>query len=125
VSSYGAILRSFKLRLNLMKSAVLEFQQSRAKRHQAEGDVDILKTIAELRSHLESLERAITAVEHLALAQIGEDATDLGTDLGMDLGKTSPSKKIPTPSKRKGRVVAFRRLRQPHLGKDTSNTGPG
>jgi hypothetical protein len=32
-----------------MKSAVLEFQQGRAKRQQAEGDVDILKTIAELR----------------------------------------------------------------------------
>jgi len=93
-----------------MKSAVLEFQQGRAKRQQAEGDVDILKTIAELRSHLESLERAITAVEHVALAQIGEDA--------MNLRKTSSSKKTPTPSKQKGRVVAFR-------AKDTSNTVPG
>ena len=92
-----------------MKSAVLEFQQSRAKRQQAAGDIDILKTIAELRSHLESLERAITVVEHLALGQMWEDAGRLR--------KSSSRKKTATSSKGKGRVVAFRSLRQPTLGK--------
>ena len=99
-----------------MKSAVLEFQQSRAKRQPAEGDIDILKTIAELRSHLESLERAITVVEYLALAQMGEDA-------GRPR-KTVSRKKKPTSSKGKGRVVAFRPLRQTHRGEDTLNAVP-
>jgi hypothetical protein len=87
-----------------MKSAVFEFQQSRAKRQQDEGDIDILKTLAELRSHLESLDRAIAVVEHLALAQMGQDPGRLP--------KASSRKKDPTSSKRKGRVIAFRRLRQ-------------
>jgi hypothetical protein len=99
-----------------MKSAVLEFQQGRAKRQQAEGDVDILKTIAELRSHLESLDRAIIVVEHLALAQMGQDAGRVW--------KASSRKNSPTSSKGKGRVVAFRRLRQIDVGKDTLNAVP-
>ena len=99
-----------------MKSTVLQFELSRARRQHAEGEIDILKTIAELRSHLESLERAINAVENLALSQIGEDS--------MHLPKTPSPKKTPTPSGGKGRVVAFRRLRQTRLGKDTSNAVP-
>ena len=99
-----------------MKSTVLEFQQSRAKRQQAEGDIDILKTIAELRSHLESLERAITVVEHLALAQMGENAGSRR--------KTVSRKKKPTSPRKTGSVVAFRPLRQTHLGEDTLNAVP-
>jgi hypothetical protein len=83
-----------------MKSAVLEFRQSREKRQRTEADIDILTTITELRSHLESLERAITVVEHLALAQTGKDA-------GFRR-KTFSRKKNPASSKGKGRVVAFR-----------------
>lgn len=83
-----------------MKSAVLEFRQSRAKKQRAEGDIDILNTIAELRSHLESLERAITVVENLALTQTEKDA-------GLRR-KTFSRKKNAASSKGKGRVVAFR-----------------
>ena len=100
MSPSAASLRCFKSRLKVMKSAVLEFRQSRAKRQRAKADIDILNTIAELRSHLESLERAITVVEHLALAQTGKDA-------GLRQ-KTFSRKKNAASSKGKGRVVAFR-----------------
>lgn len=79
-----------------MKSAVLEFQRNRVEQQPSEtASIEILETIAELRSALQGIERAIYAVERLAIAQFGGD-------------EAKPSKKSkPSRSKRKGRVVSL------------------
>jgi hypothetical protein len=75
-----------------MKTAVLEFQRNRVKRQQSgAASVDILKTIVELRSALQSIGKAILAVERLVVAQANEHQS-----------------KQRTKAKRKGRVIALR-----------------
>lgn len=57
-----------------MKNAVLEFQPDRVKRQRSDLDaIDILKELADLRTDLEYIEKAINAVERLAVDQLGED----------------------------------------------------
>jgi hypothetical protein len=57
-----------------MKTAVLEFQRNRVKRQPPEAaSVDVVKTIAELRSVLRCVEKAILAIEGLAVAQSEQD----------------------------------------------------
>ena len=87
-----------------MKSAVLEFQRNRVEQQPSDAaSVEILETIAELRSALQGIGRAIYAVERLAIAQLGGD-------------EWKPSNKIkPSRSKGKGRVVSL-----PYSAKTTS-----
>jgi len=60
-----------------MKSAVLEFQRNRVQRQLSEAaPVDVVETIAELRSVLRCVEKAILAIEGLAFAQSEEDAPE-------------------------------------------------
>jgi hypothetical protein len=56
-----------------MKRAVLEFPRPKG----GEGaSIDILKTLADLRSDLQCIERAIAAVERIAFARLGENARE-------------------------------------------------
>jgi len=87
-----------------MKSAVLEFQRNRVKRQLSEAaPVDVVETIAELRSVLRCVEKAILAIEGLAFAQSEEDAPEQR--------KSAWSKKRRlSNAKRSRRVMALPRL---------------
>jgi hypothetical protein len=91
-----------------MKMAVLEFRQDRGKRKTQDDSVDILKTCAELRSHLESLEKAIVAVEQIALGQMVMDTRRKRKVVSRKKEESAST------AQRKGRVVAFRRPPQTH-----------
>jgi hypothetical protein len=113
MSPSAAFLRYLIYNLE-MKRAVLEFQRNRGKRQPSgAASVDILTTIAELRSALHSIGRAIVAVEHLVTAQAGQ-----GSWRPRNSG--SPKKRANTSKpKRKGQLVALPRspeIHYPELG---------
>jgi hypothetical protein len=89
---------------------VLEFQRDRVKQQQSgAASADILKTAVELRSALQCIEKAIQAVERLAIAQLGEDAWGPRESVPpQNKKKLRPNASANVSSvKRKGRVVAL------------------
>jgi hypothetical protein len=97
-----------------MKTAVLEFQRNRVKRQQSgAASVDILKTIVELRSALQSIGKAILAVERLAFAQTAEGTL-------APRKPASPKKRSnASKAKRKGRLVVL-----PHTAQYVEDPAP-
>ena len=78
-----------------MKTAVLEFQRNRVRRQPSgAASLDIIKTIAELRSALHGVGKAIEAVERLAIAQVREDAGGPGSQFRARNERTLPQPKV-------------------------------
>ena len=87
-----------------MKSAVLEFRRDPIGEQPGDADsIDILETLADLCTDLQCIEKAINAIELLAVAR-------LGLDVGEVRKSVSRKKKAKaSTAKRKGRVLPFRR----------------
>jgi len=90
-----------------VKSAVLEFQRDRVKGPEAEtagaASIDILQMLADLREDLQCIEKAITAVERLAIARMGEGAGESPKAVSRKKGAHGCA------PKREGRVLVLRR----------------
>jgi hypothetical protein len=90
-----------------MKCAVLEFRRERVTWPVDADSDDILEALADLRADLQCIEKAINAVESLAMARMGED-------LRPERKPASRKKRaVASSRKRKARIVTFRRLPPP------------
>ena len=87
-----------------MKSAVLEFRRDRVSEQQADADsIDILQTLADLHTDLQCIEKAINAVERLAVSQLGLDTR------GVQKSLSRKKRAKASTAKRQGRVITFHR----------------
>jgi len=93
-----------------MRGVVLKFQRSPVNRRQAKPDSgDILKILTGLRSDLRYIDKAIVAVERLAVTQLGEDAWRARTGISRKKGERAPT------AKRKLQAVTLRLLPRSEL----------
>jgi len=94
-----------------MKTAVIEFQRNRVRRQQSRAaSLDIIKTIVELRSALQSIGKAIEAVGRLTAAQTAESASRPRRSVYRKKAGSASGKTATSNVKRKSRLVSL-----PHL----------